>query len=514
MVMENKPVEDIYPHYAEWLRVYDDAKEFCAFPQVLEFLAAHPEAVNNRKGGVQGCTFLHQAGFWGADRGILEQLRNFGADPSLVDLKERSAADMATENGNGPAAALVREVFNQGDHARTEEELHGILEKAHNDPATFAEQISSFNDAELRLVFYSACKCGHWCEAVRLLTCHRWLAVHQAVGGWSMVHQAVYHDVGKGMLRRLRELGGLAGLLNTKGETARELIAEYHPDSGIATAFDQVFSAGGADGAGGGGGIFAASGALVEGDVVALSRAAGPSITGAITKLHNGEVTVLTAAGEEETGGAWRASRVRDALADADAGDDALVALLTECCGCGAPCLAQKLTPTCAEHDYCSDCLANSLFVSFTDLCMDKPAMQCQWCKEEITDLEMLNSRGLNAAWARKHPDLTLRQFRANVEEKKATVLKGRPVRYVDLDPITKKFLDDEIAKGELMLCLGQDGECQAAFSKDDGCNFVRCWHCNTEHCFGTKKLAGCDGRPAKSWREGQMCGGGHACHY
>ena len=69
-----------------------------------------------------------------------------------------------------------------------------------------------------------------------------------------------------------------------------------------------------------------------------------------------------------------------------------------------------------------------------------------------------------------------------------------------DLDPANKKWHDDEIAKGELMICLGKGGDCQAAFCKDDGCNYVECMFCETPHCWQTKKLR-------------SECGRGHGCH-
>ena len=74
-------------------------------------------------------------------------------------------------------------------------------------PAKFADTVSSFNDAELRTSFYSAARAGFFAEVVRLMASNRWLGQHQAKGGWSVLHQAAYHRVGKGMLRRLRELG-------------------------------------------------------------------------------------------------------------------------------------------------------------------------------------------------------------------------------------------------------------------------------------------------------------------
>ena len=164
---------EMFPHYDEWLTAYEAAKNYSNWPFALRFLARCPAAVNNRKNGSNGCTLLHQAGFWGVDRGILEQLRALGADPHLVATvpEPRTAADMALIDtaehaANAPAAALIRAVFNveAGSAVRTEADLRAILEKAHLDPATFAETIKCFGDAELRTVFHSACRRGHFSE--------------------------------------------------------------------------------------------------------------------------------------------------------------------------------------------------------------------------------------------------------------------------------------------------------------------------------------------------------------
>jgi hypothetical protein len=128
---------------------------------------------------------------------------------------------------------------------------------------------------------------------VRLLVPHRWLALHQPTGGWSVLHQAAFHGVGKGLLRRLRELGACAALRTAKGQTARAVAEQYHPDAGLAAAFDEIF---GGDAGGGAGG----EPGLGEGDMVALSRVGAPAAVGAVTQLHgDGQLTIRTGAGEE-----------------------------------------------------------------------------------------------------------------------------------------------------------------------------------------------------------------------
>jgi len=151
-----------FPHFAEWEGIYKNVRDMCAFGDALEFFYDHPGAVNNR-GGRSQCTILHQAFFWGVDVGVLEKLKDLGADPTVLDNVGNVPLDMCKA------------------HEREEMEARFLR--------VFGPQ-----DGQLRQIILQAAKVGNFLEVMHFLRQKPYLVHTQNQhNGWSVMHQVAYH---------------------------------------------------------------------------------------------------------------------------------------------------------------------------------------------------------------------------------------------------------------------------------------------------------------------------------
>ena len=480
----------IYPKYAAWLEVYEAVKEYCSFAEAVEFIKKYPETVNNRKGGEGGWTLLHQAAFWGVDRGVLDQFRLTGANPCLLDRNGHSPL-RCTQSAQFQTDFLA--VFGDPENVRPTEAVREILDTASIDDNRFKEAAGQLTNSELRQAFVESCKYGDFAISIRLLILFPFLCNSQSVTGWSALHQACFHGVGRGVFTRLRQLGVSGSLLTSRGEDAGMIVEQYHPGTNVPNDFAEVYGDSGE-----------VEGKVIEiGQLVHLATAnACGNILGKVEDIDSEERTVriITASGEEHRGPFWRVSVLKSE--DQDISEQQLTKIMHECCVCGQPTLLHHISPRCAEaadhHPMCPECCVNSLWSAFTGGAL--PPV-CTICRGPV-DLLALRTRIFLQVWARRHPTIPYNAFIANVEEKLACISAG-PVTWETLDSETRTQLEAEIAAGNLMRCMGPG--CGQPFNKLSGCNWVKCLYCAAENCWATKKLAGLG--------EGR-CGGGHACHY
>jgi hypothetical protein len=480
----------LFPRYNEWLEVYSAVKEFCAFAEAIDFVQRFPDTVNNRKGGEGGWTLLHQAAFWAVDRGILIQLQQAGANPCLLDRDHKTPLH-CTESSQFETDFI--DVFGNTDLVRPFETLREILDAATIDEERFKKEADLLSNGELHRMVQESCKYGDFAMAIRFIALFPFLRNTQSVTGWSVLHQACFHGVGRGIFSRLRQLGVSSSLLTNRGEDAAAIAEQSHAGTNVTTSFAEIF--GNAD---------AVEGSSVEvNQQVHLATAGAETwILGTVVDINREErtVRVATATGETFTEPLWRVSLVK--TDNSGVGEEELTRMMHECSVCCQPILMHRISPSCADspdgHATCPECCVNSLWAAFTGGTLP-PA--CSLCRGPV-NFAKLNTRMFMSAWARRHPTLPFQTFIANVEEKQTRIAAG-PVTWESLDPATRTHLEAEIAAGKLMRCM-QEG-CGQPFAKESGCNWVKCLFCKAENCWQTKKLAG---------RGDGKCGGGHSCHY
>ena len=80
---------------------------------------------------------------------------------------------------------------------------------------------------------------------------------------------------------------------------------------------------------------------------------------------------------------------------------------------------------------YCPECLTNCLWNKYQQLSRKDPAIRCDYCREEVTDMLALGAssggRGVQYKWTVGHEKLFWRQFVKNVQDKQEDLRK--PVR-------------------------------------------------------------------------------------
>jgi len=521
-----------FPHHEEWLKVYEQVKCFCNFPLAIEFMNQHPHTINYRKGGKKRNTILHQAAFWGVDSGILEQLLELGAMPYLKNFKDQTPYKLIMEETkNNEAAKNMRDVFGDTEEYRQPQEIMNQLEnqliELHSED--FANLTRELSITELSYLCKHACFRGDFALVVALYKEFPFLAKHQSVAsGWTGLHQAGYHGVSLSLYRRLIELGVPQELVTYDGMSWIAVAVKEHPKYKHAPEQFQEFTD-----------------KLLNqdninnkkfsvGDLVRISRAdLNGAVLGSIVSINQKDITIREKKvikkeeaemiwfgqeganndnnlqnnddGTEDmkfyTGPSWRVQHV---IVHDDEGDydEKMKELLVECCTCQSYVLPTKASPACNQehqpHFYCSECLANALWASWTN---QQVPLLCQFCKAEI-DLDSLRKQRGVVAKFNQTQNINFHEFQKNVH-KKITEIKGDPISWDTLDEETRNLYEKQIQDGELMRCLND--ECGQPFTKVQGCSWVRCFFCKTEHCWNTKQLAGIG--PGK-------CGGGHGCHY
>eukprot|EP00931_Biecheleriopsis_adriatica_P038359 TRINITY_DN21981_c0_g1_i2.p1 TRINITY_DN21981_c0_g1~~TRINITY_DN21981_c0_g1_i2.p1 ORF type:complete len:434 (-),score=63.57 TRINITY_DN21981_c0_g1_i2:69-1370(-) len=179
--------------YAAWLEVYEKAKmsEEC-LAQGIDFCLANPATVNYRKHNAKGWTMLFQAVYWGAERKILEDFKNVGADPSLKDWKGRKPVDVAHEKGHNDTAQHIIDVW--GDF-----------------------------EQDKRLIL-GAAKGANLPKVVDMLKTKPHLIRVQSDKGWGILHHLALQGVRPAVLRNLIQRGACPDIRTYQGETYLDVL--------------------------------------------------------------------------------------------------------------------------------------------------------------------------------------------------------------------------------------------------------------------------------------------------
>eukprot|EP00667_Euglena_gracilis_P014705 EG_transcript_15250 len=393
-----RPPQEIFAHYDEWLAVYERFKTYCAVGDVLAFLQAHPAAVNNRKGNLQGNTLLHQAMFWGCDKGIIASFKDFGADPHLQNWEGKTPAGISTlaDSKRSPqqAAELIAEVYGP-------------------------------NDAQNRAELLRTARLGMYAEMMPLLREHPHLVntqAHPHAGrapgqppgrrGWAAIHQVAFHGVSEGLLRALVDLGASLELRTYEGETADDIHRRTFPHSKVSMAPRGALPT------------------VSKGGTVAVHPRSGAVFFGTVLEVDVEGKTVKVKVGDREE---WVARcRVTPQPVVPSRGDCRdLIGVCSRCFDPRVP-PGWTISPNCtsSDHPYCADCLAEFLWSEFKRLWL---TFRCGYCQAPLSlDFMPGTRRGVEDAWPPGKRDqqpktgMDFAQFEENVKRRLAGAGVGR----------------------------------------------------------------------------------------
>ncbi|CAE8670457.1 unnamed protein product [Polarella glacialis] len=361
-----------FPHFAEWEGIYKNVRDMCAFGDALEFFYDHPGAVNNR-GGRSQCTILHQAFFWGVDVGVLEKLKDLGADPTVLDNVGNVPLDMCKA------------------HEREEMEARFLR--------VFGPQ-----DGQLRQIILQAAKVGNFLEVMHFLRQKPYLVHTQNQhNGWSVMHQVAYHGGSAGLVAALSALGATWDLRTNEGKTPAMILQEMHPGNHLTIP--------GRD----------ATVRLEVGSRVLL-HSIRATVEAVLESVSDQQATVRPHDGESMTVPLWRISPVQALLNDLEVTEASGV----PCVICSMPVPPRwKLSPACSgeDHPMCGDCVATFLWSQFTS---SRLPIRCSICTGlvDLSNLPAVIGRGLFHSWPPGSSSgftcttLSWPQFVANVQEK------------------------------------------------------------------------------------------------
>lgn len=454
-------------HKEGWEQVYEQAKEFCAFPDAIAFLQQYPGAVNNKKPR-SGWTILHQAMYWDVDKGVVECLKNCGADPNLRDRDGLLAVDRCqTEEQKLKQQAVLYEVFGN-------------------------------DDAAARLALLAAAKEGNFIQVLRQLKERPHLVNTQSHRGWSVLHQAAFHGVAQGLLAALLDMKASLELRTEEGKTAQDIL--YEADPGSPLRFPGVGAVG-----------------LRPGDKV-LVHQASRSARAVVDRTANGEATVTLLEGETRgptslTVPDWRIFPLVEV-------PDESSTLHDECITCSAPvCSTWKLSEECTgpPHLMCGDCMALFLWAQFTSFRIPFKCGQCEARVDLAKFRSRITGRLFQTTWPPGRSDgkpLTLTDFDTftqNVEER----LRHQESAEFEAFKL-KKLADCPCTEDPMAYCNVADcpkiracPDCGVLIEYASDCKHMTCAVCRHRFCFLCLRTQDQHNMSADSefdWSPGEAC--------
>lgn len=367
------PPEQVFPHYNEWIQVYKQVRDLCAFGDAAVFISSHPGTINN-KGGRSGSTILHQAVFWGVDVDIITILRDLGADPTVLNNNGESALDLA-----------------QNDTKR--QQMQAIF-----------EEVFGADDSDVRQVTLQAAKMGNFLTVMNNLRQRPYLVnMQNQHNGWSVMHQVAFHGGSTGLVAALTSFGASWDLRTKHGNTPAMILERMHPNSTLVIP-----------------GRVGATPLEVGMEALLHSRQGTTRVQ--IESLSADHAVVRSGDVTHRDIPLWRLSAPKVALSEDDVQDLAGI----PCSICAEPVPPQwKVAPDChgEDHPMCGECTATFLWSQFTT---PRLPIRCGLCESEV-DLENISTvigRALFAAWppgrSSGHPctEISWQEFVHNVQEK------------------------------------------------------------------------------------------------
>lgn len=455
-------------HEEEWEQVYINVKDYCAFNDAIGFLELHPAAVNNKK-STSGWTLLHQAMFWGVDKGIVERLRNLGADPNLRDKgdnKDNKDGKLAIErcepHKRAVQQAIWDEVFGTDDHAS-------------------------------RTALLAAAKEGNFVSVLQQLKQRPYLVNTQSHRGWSVLHQAAFHVVPQGLLVVLLDLKASPHLRTDEGKTPLDILQETDPGSTL--RFPGAVATG-----------------FKPGDQVVVHQAER-SASGVVDTIANKEAAVTLSDGQHVTVSPFRLSLVVEV-------PDEGRALEYKCSMCQTlVCPSWKLSDECSgePHPMCGDCMANSLWAQYTTF---RIPFKCDQCRAPV-DLDKFRKRIpgrlFQTTWPPGRSDgrpLTLLEFDnfiQNVEERLKHDGSADDEGFKLAQLAECKFTDQPIAYCGVSDCpkIRACPECGVLIEYESECKHMDCAVCKHRFCFlclKTQREHNADIESPFDWSPGVAC--------
>jgi len=360
------PPEQRHPFYEAWRQVYAGAKDACAWKDALEFLNDSPGAINNRGGGSES-TLLHQAAYWGIDRGTIGRLKDFGADPTILNKAGKAPLDMARPGKRQEMQSIFVDVFGA-------------------------------DDSRLRQLILQEARNGNFYQVMHHLRRSPHLVNTQSpFSGYSVMHQAAYHGVGAGLIAALSNLGASWELMTHEGKTAADILRERHPGSTLSIPCRRTPAT------------------FNVGDTVLLHSPQGWTRT--VVESTFGDMVTVTGPKDVPR---WRLSPIGMGLSDAEM--EGAAGMPEPCCICFTlvP-LKWKVSQECSgePHPICGDCMATFLWSQFTT---PKLPIKCFRC-DSMVDMDGM-PRNVLRSWppgsSSSNPctGISWREFQANVREK------------------------------------------------------------------------------------------------
>eukprot|EP00667_Euglena_gracilis_P008085 EG_transcript_8179 len=437
--------DGIFVCYDEWLAVYEKVKAFGEWGDVIAFLELHPATINNRKGGLDGCTFLHQAVWWGCDRGIITTLRDFGANPHLQNGKKKTPADMSRSSREA-AAALIDAVYGE-------------------------------DDARKRVALLHAARLGQYGEMMEILRERPYLVNTQGHRGWAVIHQVAFHGVTESLLRALVDLGASLVLRTYEGETAEDILRRTFPDSKVSMAPGATIPT------------------IAVGRAVTIHPRLGEVSIGIVLSINNKKRTVQVKTSAENI---W-VPRCRVTPLPGVPSEGTLAnALANVCIVCFDTPVPPgwKISPNCTSFDHpnCADCMAKYLWSEYTHYGLP---FKCKYCKCDLSlDLHPWVRRAMIVAWppgSREGQALTglsFWEFADNVRLRLAELQqKGEQGRQLDELSRRLRMLEHsqlgkvEGVSVEVPLTRGCP-RCFVIIEYDGNCQWMDCPECSYNFCW------------------------------